>query len=55
MFKLSVKIQRVPETDRVKDWEYFEKRINDLIGNGYTIIGTNAKYVTLQRKETTKK
>ncbi len=55
MFELPVKIERVPETDRVRDWGYFEKRINDLMENGYAIIGTNPKYVTLQRKSMPKK
>ena len=47
---MHIKIERVPETDRMGDWAEFEKRINALAEQGYKITKATEDYVIMEKQ-----
>ncbi len=45
----TIQIEKVPETDAAEAWANFNKRLNDLVNQGYTIAHTTNTYILLRR------
>jgi len=46
----TIQIEKVPETGDAETWEKFNKRLNDLENQGYTVSCTTDTYILLSRK-----
>jgi hypothetical protein len=45
----TLRIERVPETGEASAWLKFNKRLNDLVNQGYRIAHTTNTYILLRR------
>jgi hypothetical protein len=45
----TIQVERVPETNEARAWADFNKRLNDLANQGYTIAHTTDTYILLRR------
>ena len=45
-----MQIEKVPETSDEETWAKFNKRLNDLANQGYTVSFTTDTYILLSRK-----
>jgi len=45
-----IQIEKVPETGDAETWVNFNKRLNDLANQGYTVSYTTDTYILLSRK-----
>jgi hypothetical protein len=48
----TVQIEKVPETSEAEIWANFNKRLNDLVNQGYTIAHATNTYILLRRTRT---
>ena len=48
--ELHIQFERVPKTDRTKDWAEFTERINALAEQGYRLTKATDDYVVLEAK-----
>ncbi len=48
-FPETLRIERIPVTGEARAWEDFNKRLNDLTDQGYTIAHTTSTYILLRR------
>ena len=46
----TIQIERVPETGDAETWANFNKRLNDLADQGYTVSCATDTYILLSRK-----
>ena len=46
----NIQIEKVPETSDAETWAKFNKRLNDLANQGYTVSYTTDTYILLSRK-----
>jgi len=46
----TIQIEKVPETSDEETWTKFNKRLNDLENQGYTVSFTTDTYILLSRK-----
>jgi len=46
----TLQIEKVPETSDEETWTKFNKRLNDLENQGYTVSFTTDTYILLSRK-----
>ena len=46
----TIQIEKVPETGDAETWVNFNKRLNDLANQGYTVSFTTDTYILLSRK-----
>jgi len=46
----NIQIEKVPETSDAETWAKFNKRLNDLTNQGYTVSYTTDTYILLSRK-----
>jgi len=46
----TLQIEKVPETSDAETWAKFNKRLNDLANQGYTVSYTTDTYILLSRK-----
>ena len=46
----TIQIEKVPETSDEETWAKFNKRLNDLANQGYTVSFTTDTYILLSRK-----
>ena len=46
----NIQIEKVPETSDAETWAKFNKRLNDLVNQGYTVSYTTDTYILLSRK-----
>jgi hypothetical protein len=45
----TIQIEKVPETSEAEAWINFNKRLNDLANQGYTIMHATNTYIVLRR------
>ena len=45
----TIQIEKVPETNEAEAWANFNKRLNDLVDQGYTIAHATGTYILLRR------
>ena len=45
----TIQIEKVPETGDAETWAKFNKRLNDLTNQGYTVSYTTDTYILLRR------
>ena len=45
-----IQIEKVPETGDAETWANFNKRLNDLANQGYTVSCATDTYILLSRK-----
>ena len=45
----TIQIEKVPETSEAETWANFNKRLNDLVNQGYTIAHAKNAYILLRR------
>ena len=48
----TLQIEKVPETSEAEAWANFNKRLNDLVNQGYTIAHATNTYILLRRTRT---
>jgi hypothetical protein len=48
----TIQIEKVPETSEAEVWAKFNKRINDLVNQGYRIAHATNAYILLRRTRT---
>jgi hypothetical protein len=48
----TIQIEKVPETSEAEIWANFNKRLNDLVNQGYTIAHVTNTYILLRRTRT---
>jgi hypothetical protein len=46
----TIQIEKVPETGDAETWTNFNKRLNDLANQGYTVSCATDTYILLSRK-----
>jgi len=46
----TIQIEKVPETSDAATWANFNKRLNDLANQGYTVSCATDTYILLSRK-----
>jgi hypothetical protein len=46
----SIQIEKVPETGDTEAWADFNKRLNDLVNQGYNVSCATDTYILLSRK-----
>jgi len=46
----TLQIEKVPETNEAEAWADFNKRLNDLVNQGYRIIHATDTYIILRRE-----
>jgi len=46
----TIQIEKVPETGDAETWAKFNKRLNDLANQGYTVSYATDTYILLSRK-----
>ena len=48
----TIQIEKVPETGDAETWVTFNKRLNDLVNQGYSISFTTDTYIIMSKKST---
>ena len=46
----SIQIEKVPEMDDTETWATFNKRLNDLVNQGYIIAHVTDTYIILRKE-----
>jgi hypothetical protein len=46
----TIQIEKVPETGDAETWANFNKRLNDLVNQGYNVSYATDTYILLSRK-----
>jgi hypothetical protein len=46
----TIQIEKVPETGDAETWVNFNKRLNDLVNQGYSVSCTTDTYILLSKK-----
>jgi hypothetical protein len=49
---VTLKVEKVPETNEPEAWVNFNKRLNDLTDQGYIIINATNTYIILRKAHT---